>query len=474
VVATPPGLSPTATQGLAPLDMNLNPSAGRPDTPDAVDSAGCAPGADLAYPSDLAERVLDRWRRARTAGQLDLPPPACADLATILSVCYHATLLREEGRPVTFRLALSEPGTFDATAGPPSGLHPLVFARPLPLDQHELRRLAPAAAFSRSLIGAFSAGQGIWGIIHSGPQWLQFVRGGRATEQTVPGVPIVAATGPGRLLVSVGPLVLAELRDGRLSGGEMDIFEAPWMQRRLGEANQVQRAAHLADREGAAEPWAEIDSRFGTVLAGHVLRRVLATVRAAQHGGTLILIPRERVTEFLSDGRYVQVKYAFDDEEPRKRILTLMTAITNELARAERAAASTVGWHAYETSRARRLVEMDEALFEVAHLVADLTRVDGAVLLTDALEVLGFGVEIAGELPEVSRVARAHDLDATARTWVRTDRVGTRHRSAYRLCQAVRDALALVVSQDGGLRFIRWHDQGVAYWEQIGTGPWEG
>jgi hypothetical protein len=446
----------------------------QPDGPDIVDSVGRASIADLAYPSDLAERVLDRWRQARTAGELDVLLPAPADLATILSVCYHATLLREEGRPVTFRLALSEPGVFDAAAGPPSGLHRLVFARPLPLDQHELRRLAPAAAFSRSLIGATSTGEGIWGLIHSGPQWLQSVRGGRATEQAVPQVPIVAATGPGRLLVSVGTVALAELRDGRLSGGEMDIFQARWMQRRLAAADHVKRVVHVAARKATAEPRAEVDSAFAAVLASHVLRRVLATVRAGQHGGTLILIPRERVSEFLSDGRYVHVKYAFHDEEPRKRIQTLMMAITNELARAEGANASTVGWPAYETSRAPYLVEMDEALFEVAHLVADLTRVDGAVLMTDSLEVLGFGVEIAGELPEVSRVAQAHDLDAAAKTWVRTDRVGTRHRSAYRLCQAVRDALALVVSQDGGLRFIRWHDQCVAYWEQTATGPWEG
>jgi hypothetical protein len=44
---------------------------------------------------------------------------------------------------------------------------------------------------------------------------------------------------------------------------------------------------------------------------------------------------------------------------------------------------------------------------------------------------------------------------------------------AYRLCHAVRDALALVVSQDGDLRFIRWHDDGVTYWEQVATGLWE-
>lgn len=117
--------------------------------------------------------------------------------------------------------------------------------------------------------------------------------------------------------------------------------------------------------------------------------------------------------------------------------------------------------------------QLDEALFEGAHLVADLARVDSTVLMTDALQVLGFGVEIAGSLPEVLRVARAHDLEGAQREWVRTDRVGTRHRSAYRLCQAVRDALALVVSQEGNLRLIRWHDDGVTYWEQLATGQWE-
>jgi hypothetical protein len=179
------------------------------------------------------------------------------------------------------------------------------------------------------------------------------------------------------------------------------------------------------------------------------------------------------VVELLTDGRYLHAKYVFDDEEPRRRILTLMITITNELARVHGDSSTAIGWDAYEASRLRTLVEMDEALFEVAHLVADLAAVDGAVLMTDCFEILGFGVEIAGELPEVAQVARAHDLAGTQKRLVRTDRVGTRHRSAYRLCQAVHDALALVVSQDGGLRFIRWHDDGVAYWEQVATGPGE-
>src|SRR6185369_16827171 len=454
--------------------MNSDPPADRGETSSHATESFVA--GDYAYPSDLAGLVLTRWHEAIATGQITLPAPDISTLARVLSICYHATLLREEGRPVTFRLAIGGPEAFDPAAGPPSGLHRLVFSRPLPLDQHELRRLALAAVFSRSLIGVTlsgATGEEIWGVIHSGPQWLQSVRGGRETEQTIPPVLIVAATGPGRLLVSAGAVTLAELRNGTLSDREMDVFTSQWMQQRLAEVSAVQRAAHARARAKVDERWADVHSTFGAVLAGHVLRRVVATIRSAQHGGMLIVVPGRRVSELLSDGRYVRVKYGFTDEEPRRRIVTLMVSIMNELARGGAADGAAVGWDAYEASRGRQLSKMDEALFEVAHLVAGLSHVDGTVLMTDCLEILGFGVEIAGELPEVLRVARANDLEGTEREWVRTDRVGTRHRSAYRLCQAVHDALAVVVSQDGGLRFIRWHDDGVTYWEQVATGLWD-
>jgi hypothetical protein len=431
--------------------------------------------ADHAYPSDLAALVLRRWDAALAAGRTDLRPPDEAALTALLSTCYQATLLREEGRPVTFRLAVSEPDAFDPAAGPPSGLHRLLFTRRLSLDAHELRRLAPAAVFSHSLIGTTltpPTSAEVWGIIHSGPHWLQSVRGGRAREQAVPHVLIVAATGPGRLLVSIGAITLAELKGGTLSGVEMDLFQSRWVQQRLGETGRVLATAHGQRDQRVDERGVVTDAGFVAALAGHVLRRMVATVRAAQHGGTVIVVPHHRALEVLSDGRYMRVKYGFTDEEPRRRILTVIGAIMGELTRFD-PTGTTRGWEAYQAGAVEQIGDLDEALFEVAHLLADLTHVDGTVLMTDALEVLGFGVEIAGELPEVTRVARALDLEGAEREWVRTDRVGTRHRSAYRLCQALHDALVLVVSQDGALRFIRWHNDCVAYWEQLATGPFE-
>jgi hypothetical protein len=143
------------------------------------------------------------------------------------------------------------------------------------------------------------------------------------------------------------------------------------------------------------------------------------------------------------------------------------------VAYAESSERHDVGWSEYEMSDTRRVIDGDAALFEAAHLVADLTHVDGAVVMTSGLDLLGFGGEIAGDLPEVPQVMRARDLAGEEREWVRTDRVGTRHRAAYRLCHVLRSALAIVVSQDGGLRFVRWHNDAVTYWDQVATAPWE-
>ena len=95
---------------------------------------------------------------------------------------YQASLLQEEDRPVRFRLFVGRPhATARWASGRPQGLHCLRFKEPRRYDEHEIRRLAPAAKFTRALIGVRSVGGRfeIWGILQSGPRWLQSARGGR-------------------------------------------------------------------------------------------------------------------------------------------------------------------------------------------------------------------------------------------------------------------------------------------------------
>ena len=48
--------------------------------------------------------------------------------------------------------------------------------------------------------------------------------------------------------------------------------------------------------------------------------------------------------------------------------------------------------------------------------------------------------------------------------------MGTRHRSAYRLCKALPGSVALVISQDAGLRVVSYLHEQVMCWEQLTAG----
>jgi len=441
--------------------------------------------ASHAYPKDLAHLVRQRWAEVPSprfdssagAPPLEIALPRPEVLERLFSVCYQASLLHEEGRLITFRIVVAEPEAFCAADGPPTGLHRLVLDNARPFDEHELQRLAGAAAFHRALIGVQLDARGeleVWGLVHSGPRWLQAVRGGRRVDQAIPAVLMAAVTGPGRVLASKGTTTLAALAGGTLTEVATDVFGAHWLAALFSDLHAAQWAEHAEPGEASALD-AFLDPSFGPHLAQHVLRRIVSTVRGARHGGTLIFLPSRNAEQLVADGSYLTLKYRFRDEEPRRRIFSLMVQIMKELSSLHPEAETQIrlGWADYEATKDPRLASLDEALFEVAHLVAMMADVDGAVILTDRLEILGFGAEISGTLTEVDFVDRSLDLEGAQRVSERTDRVGTRHRSSYRLCQLLHDAFIIVVSQDGGVRFVRWQDGAVTYFDQIATGPWE-
>ena len=119
----------------------------------------------------------------------------------------------------------------------------------------------------------------------------------------------------------------------------------------------------------------------------------------------------------------------------------------------------------YASLRGEELTTLRDAIFEMSQLIAALGEVDGAVVMTRAFEILGFGAEIIGDLPDVPHVARALDLEAEDSVAESLIADGTRHRSAYRLCSRMPEALALVVSQDGGVRFVSKHRGEVTFWD---------
>lgn len=195
---------------------------------------------EYAYPAELAAYVRGAWpqvvdedfRWIHDDGVTD-PLPEGSLLRKLISTAYQASLLSDEGRGVTFRLMLREPDRLPTDAGPPQGLHRLIFVQPRPYTPHELRQLASAAVYERSIIGVepdAEDGFRIWGVLNSGPRWMQEQYGGRRPSCPLPASPVLRVTDPGAVQFNAGSMPIARLEGGRVLGKRlMFILHTGWL-----------------------------------------------------------------------------------------------------------------------------------------------------------------------------------------------------------------------------------------------------
>ncbi|MDI6853334.1 MAG: hypothetical protein QME75_06985 [Deltaproteobacteria bacterium] len=429
-----------------------------------------------AYHDDLARLIRDRWptvaKDRMERGQFPaVPLPAPPFFENLLSICYQVSMLREEERPVSLRILLAGPELFSNQEFPPMGLHRLVFTKPRPCNETELKKLSPAVDFSRSLVGATLNQEGewqIWGLVLSGTRWLQHHHGGRKVPPAFPDAPVIWIKGPGRLTVLRGTESLATLTEGRIITPSINVFESIWLRDYFDWAQFEWPEIYIRLLE--KQNWPAItDSNLPGIIVRQAVMRIISTMREARKGGTLIIVPHEHSHEFTSRNPLINIKYQFKEDETRYRFLRLMLETLQTLAE-EKAhkidPGKKVTWVEYIGSDSEKLACLEEAWFELSHQLSDFAMVDGAVLLTRGGCMLGFGGFILGDYDRVTTVARALDIEGKHRQEELTENVGARHRSVYYLCHQVPEALGIVISQDGNARFIKFKDGQVTYWEQ--------
>jgi hypothetical protein len=411
-----------------------------------------------SYPSDLVRFASRRWPEGAT--------PDDAMLTEVVAIAYHASFLRDEDRPVLFRLIVTEPRDVPTVETSADGLHVLRFAGPRPFDEQEIRRLSQGAPYERALIGVCRQDGAlvIWGIVHTGLRWLQSAQGARSPDRALPACVVLRVARAGHVALSWGEKPVAELRQGELGDSRVDVFASQWLPARFADVRA--EVADLLSRPG--EPAAGVDPSVIRLIGQQLVRRTIAIIRAAHHGGTLLIVPPECAISMV-DERFVRLKYPFADAPARGRFRQLLLPLLRHVATLA-GPGETPGPSHYLGALATALRRDDDAMFELAQFIASLAAVDGAVVLSKRFEIMGFGGEIAGDLENVPVVRRSLDLEGTRYEEEVVDRVGTRHRSAYRLCNRFRTALAVIVSQDGSVRFVTWHDGAVTYWDHAALG----
>jgi hypothetical protein len=255
----------------------------------------------------------------------------------------------------------------------------------------------------------------------------------------------------------------------------VDVFASEWLPGQfsglLEELVQRHEAARSRARELSGERWAPLEPTLPNRITRRMMKRVISVLRDARHGGTIIFVPLENAGEPSSEHPYIDLRYRFADDRARRSFPDLVVDILNRLTRLHGTAdhkqePQAVGWEEFEATTDDEIETLDEALFETAHLIAGLAAADGAVLMGKDNKLLGFGGMVSGRLPDLGSVWRALDLEGEEVTEEGTANVGARHRSAYRLCGALPGSVAVVISQDGGVRFVCQRGGRVTYWEQ--------
>ncbi|HZL20030.1 MAG TPA: hypothetical protein VFG23_20010 [Polyangia bacterium] len=410
------------------------------------------------YPPDLARYVEEHWP---AESPLAVSREA---LSEALAAAFQASLTSEEGRPTRFRLLLTPSSQLPAAGVPNEGVLRLRFEHSRPLTADELRRLSPSVPFETSLIGASTEGSKlrIWGIAHSGPAWLAPTWGGRSLVPKWSHDPIVHVTSPGHLAVRCAGKLVGAIERGVLVDALMDVFDSEWLPDMFAREREEVQAEHAALQARTSSPTSADSSLVGRV-GQQMVRRAIQLIRGLGHGGMILVL--EAPSGATANGMAaLRLKYRFDQDEPARRYRTLLFKILEQVAISTSKA--SVGWLDFALDSSPGLEKLEQAIFELSRIIANLSAIDGAVVVDKRFGLVGFGAEVSAELPAPAQVWRALDIEGTRRELADMESVGTRHRAAYRFVRDHPAGLAIVVSHDGGVSFVANRQGEVMFWEQ--------
>ena len=233
-------------------------------------AASPIPMLDLAYPHSVAGYILENWQRV--PGDRAVATPAALggttaaltkSLERLITICYQASMLREELRPVTFRLILAEPGRFPCDQGPPDGLHCLRFSQTRPVQPAGGAAVVPGG----KLLPFAHRGVPRRKTRATPDLGCPALRAALAAEHPRRTRPTAdPALGPGLQRDGAGPghvsasarKILARAESGILIKQTMNVFESRWMS----ETFEPVRNSLFASHRGRAKNWARTGRRW--------------------------------------------------------------------------------------------------------------------------------------------------------------------------------------------------------------------
>lgn len=373
-----------------------------------------------------------------------LAPISDAGLSFLIDLAYHASLVSEEGRFSHFRAMCRNEGSQSLLVS---------HFDPVRLNNVEaIRRLAPACTGSDSALLIEERDEQLYcdGVVSTGGVLHNIYPGYPNLVQPY-GSPTlsVEVLGPGHIRVQEGMASSYEIKAGKVrqvSSYEVQTSNDSFVIDPVVQAVEDRILGQIAVRFSESQRPHQTQVRESLLL---VLSRILRWMVDSHHGGALIFLP----VDAQANNYDLDIKYPTHNLDLGDDLVSQWLAYAEVVGSADKVTYAEAVRNA-ELCRAKTLIDVEA--------VANFSAVDGCVILTNDLQVLGFGAKIGVSVnhSEQSRRLYKHMASNVAyETPVFMRAIGgTRHQSIARLCQVHNGVLAYAVSQDGELKLFRSDD----------------
>lgn len=325
-----------------------------------------------------------------------LPSPEVIE--RMIDATFWASLRREEGYVPKISMAFLPPEHNE---------HPMLIERPVPLTPTALTKIAAIVEHAGIHLGVwqYNGSLCVWGTTHNIPRYC-FV-----LEVVEPG------------------LIIIKHHRGEQSGKYVNVAVLE------GDVIKIvdETASSLPDCPDLVTSLLGFDSPASWVDSVNVLVQLAVAMRAHGRGGSLLIVPARH------DGWRESIVHpmSYPVSPPFRELAQLMR----------------------ESGAGRQAEVWRDALRETVQAVAGLTAIDGAAVMTDEYELLGFGAKIQrrrGSAP-VELVTVTEPVEGGVPSVLTATQLGgTRHLSAAQFVHDQRNAIALVASQDRRFTVFAW------------------
>jgi Probable sensor domain DACNV len=359
--------------------------------------------------------------------------PSFHDVKDVFEQVFLASLKCEEGRPIRCSMVLASPSDIDD----PSHQYNKDFRRfvtPLPLTADSIAKLAPA--FDPMLSSIAVCRDAVTGTIHCWGIFNYSPPGHRLNEPFPapveerwcrPDLFTLTTRNPGSIQVSRMHANIGWFTDGEF----VPAIPTPFTSKSLGN--------HLIEPLKSTHLWHKYGMYYWDGYRA-ALEVLLFESASRGHGAIIIL---------LASGHTVIPEHILSDAYHIEAMMPLHTHLETMLEAQRR----------HQSSSGTLLLEHLQRL-------AQLSTVDGALILTRELELVAFGAKLHVPNKWTGQTLEGPDgFGYTSGNPFPAHRYGVRHNSAINFAAQCEGSTAFVISQDGPIRaFIRFNEETVLYW----------